>query len=197
MSAENREGGSAMEQKQIIELFLERSEKAIEAAQAKYGSLCHGIAWNLLGSELDVEECLNDTWHVLWNAIPPQQPENLGAFAAKITRNLAMKRLAHMHAEKRTAVTVSYEELSQCIPDRHDPEELLQSKELIALLERFLRNLDGLSRDLFLRRYWFFDSIEQLSKDFLMSQTRVTTRLYRIRKKLKDYLEREGQIHVE
>lgn len=185
-----------MEQSEIIQLFMERSEKAIDAAQTKYGAMCHGIAWNLLGSEQDTEECLNDTWHALWNAIPPQKPDNLAAFTAKITRNLAMKRLTHMRAEKRMAVTVSYEELSQCIPDDHDPEELLRSKELIALLERFLSNLDGDNRDLFLRRYWFFDSIERLSKDFGISQTRVTTRLYRIRKKLKDYLAKEGQIYV-
>lgn len=185
-----------MEQSQIIALFQTRSEKAIEAAQAKYGAMCRGIAQNLLGSEQDTEECLNDTWHALWNAIPPQNPVNLAAFTAKITRNLAMKRLTHKRAEKRQAVTISYEELSQCIPDGTDLEELLRGKELIALLERFLSGLENRDRELFLRRYWFFDSIGQISKDFLMSKTRVTTRLYRIREKLKEYLEKEGQIYV-
>lgn len=185
-----------MDKKEIIGLFFDRSEKAIEAVQAQYGPLCRGIARNLLDSEQDVEECLNDTWHALWNAIPPQKPNNLGAFAARITRNLAMKRLTQSNAQKRTAVTVSYEELSQCISAGYDPEELLQGKELSSLLERFLRKLDAQSRDMFLRRYWFFDSIEQIAGDFGVSQTRVTTRLYRVRKRLKDYLEKEGQIHV-
>ncbi len=185
-----------MKSAEIIALFEERSEKAIEAAQIKYGTMCKGIARNLLSSEQDVEECLNDTWHALWNAIPPQMPNNLGAFTARITRNLAMKRLTQSNAKKRTAVLVSYEELSQCISSGYDPEELLQGKELSALLDRFLRKLDAQSRDMFLRRYWFFDPIEKIAKDFGVSQTRVTTRLYRVRSKLKDYLEKEGQIHV-
>lgn len=185
-----------MEDQAIIELFFERSEKAIEAAQQRYGAMCRGIAWNLLGSHQDAEECLNDTWHALWNAIPPQRPDNLAAFTARITRNLAMKRLTHLRAEKRSAVTVPYEELSQCIPAGQDPEKLLEGKEMIVLLDRFLKKLDGDSRDLFLRRYWFFDSIEKISDDFGVSQTRVTTKLYRIRKKLKDYLAKEGQIYV-
>lgn len=185
-----------MEDEAIIALFLEREERAIEAAQRQYGSMCRSIARNLLDSEQDVEECLNDTWHALWNAIPPQRPGNLGAYTARITRNLAMKRLTHSSAEKRTALTVSFEELSQCIPAGQTPEELLEHKELVALLEAFLRNLDGESRDLFLRRYWFFDPVDRIAEDFGYSQTKVTTRLYRLRKKLKDYLAKEGQIYV-
>lgn len=185
-----------MEEESIIKLFFERSEKAIEVVQHQYGPLCRGIARNLLGSDQDVEECLNDTWHVLWNAIPPKRPENLGAYTAKITRNLAMKRLTHMNAEKRMAVTVSYEELSQCIPAGQTPEELLEGKELILLLDRFLKKLDADSRDMFLRRYWFFDSVGQIAKGFGISETRVSTKLYRIRKKLKDFLAKEAQIYV-
>lgn len=185
-----------MGDEQIIALFLQRSEAAIEAAQQRYGPVCRAIARNLLGSDQDAEECLNDTWHALWNNIPPQHPENLGAYAAKITRNLAMKRLSYLNAEKRRAVTVSYEELSQCIPGGQTPEELLAGKELTQLLGRFLKTLDGNSRDMFLRRYWFFDSTKQIAKGFGMSETRVTTKLHRIRKKLKVYLEKEAGVYV-
>lgn len=185
-----------MKEEAIIELFFERSETAIEVAQQQYGPMCRGIAWNLLGSDQDAEECLNDTWHALWNAIPPQRPKNLGAYTAQVTRNLAMKRLTRMHAEKRRAVTVSYEELSQCIPAGQTPEELLEGKELTQLLDRFLKKLDADSRDMFLRRYWFFDSVGQIAKGFGISETRVTSKLYRIRKELKDYLAKEAQIYV-
>ena len=185
-----------MEKAKMLELFWQRSEKAIEAAQQEYGALCRSIARNLLGNEEDVEECLNDTWHALWNAIPPQKPENLGAYAVKITRNLAMKRLSYHNAQKRKALTISFEELNQCISSNETPQQLLEHKELVALLEAFLRELDQESRDLFLRRYWFFDSAAQIADTFGYSQTKVTTRLYRLRKKLKAYLAKEGQIYV-
>ncbi len=185
-----------MEDSQIIQLFLERSEDAIVAVDRKYGPLCRSIAHNLLGSERDAEECLNDTWHALWNTIPPQIPENLGAFAAKITRNLAMKQLTRMNAEKRQAITVPYDELRECLPTGASPQELLEGKELAQTLNRFLSELDRNSRDLFLRRYWFFDSVKDIAHGFGMSQTRVTTKLHRIRKKLKDYLAKEADIYV-
>ncbi len=185
-----------MKDSQIIELFFDRSERAIEEAQRQFAPLCRTVARNLLGNEQDVEECLNDTWHALWNAIPPQRPENLAAYAAKITRNLAMKRLTAMNAEKRQAVTVPYDELSQCIPAGRSLEELLEGRELSQHLNRFLSRLDRNSRDLFLRRYWFFDSIQEIAKGFGISETRVTTKLHRIRKKLKDYLEKEADIYV-
>lgn len=185
-----------MEQARIIELFFSRSEMAIEAAQQEYGAMCRSIARNLLGSEQDAEECVNDTWHALWNAIPPQSPENLAGFAAKITRNLAMKRLTRQNAQKRQAVTVSFDELDQCIPAGQDPEALMLEKELTAQLVRFLEKLDRDSRDLFLRRYWFFDSTKEIARGFGISETRVTTKLYRLRKKLKEHLEKEAQIYV-
>lgn len=185
-----------MEDGKIIELFFARSETAIAAVESRYGPMCRAIARNLLGNVQDAEECVNDTWHALWNAIPPQRPENLGAFAVKITRNLAMKRLTAMNAEKRQAITVSYDELRECIPADASPEELLEGRELAQLLGRFLDKLDRNSRDLFLRRYWFFDSTKEIAHGFGISETRVTTKLHRIRKKLKDYLAKEAGIYV-
>ena len=185
-----------MDSAQIIALLEARSETAIELAQRQFGPMCRGIARNLLKNDEDVEECLNDTWHALWNAIPPQRPDNLAAFAAKITRNLAMKRLAYLRAEKRQVQIVPYDELSQCLPAGQTPEELLMGKELAQSLGHFLNKLDRNSRDLFLRRYWFFDSIETIARGFGMSEGRVTTKLYRIRKKLKDHLAKEAGIYV-
>lgn len=185
-----------MDDSRIIELLFQRSESALDAVQQKYGAMCRAIARNLLGSEEDAQECVNDALHGLWNAVPPQRPRKLGAFLAAIVRNLAMKRLSYQNAEKRSGVMLSYEELSQCIPDVHCAEEVLERMVLSDVLNRFLRTLDRDSRDLFLRRYWFCDSVSQIAKGFGISETRVTTKLYRIRKKLKEYLAKEAQIYV-
>ncbi len=192
----HRKGDNAVEDQAILQLFLDRSELAIEEAQKKYTPPCRVVAMNLLGDPHDTEECLNDTWHALWNAIPPQRPENLGAFAVKITRNLAMKQLTRQNAEKRQVVTLSYDELRECLPASASPEELLEGRELAETLNRFLSKLDRNSRDLFLRRYWFFDSVKEIAHGFGISETRVTTKLHRIRKKLKDYLAKEAGIYV-
>jgi RNA polymerase sigma-70 factor (ECF subfamily) len=185
-----------MDDSRIIELFLQRSESAIDAVQQKYGPMCRSIARNLLGNDEDAQECVNDALHALWNTIPPQKPQKLGPFLAGVVRNLAMKRLTYQNAEKRSGMTVSYKELSQCIPAGRTVEELLENKELSHVLNRFLGTLDRNSRDMFLRRYWFCDSVGQIAKGFGISETRVTTKLYRIRKKLKDYLAKEAQIYV-
>ena len=185
-----------MEDEQILALFWQRSEQAVTAASEKYGALCRGVARNLLRNPEDVEECVNDTWHGLWNAIPPQRPEKLGAFAARITRNLAMKRLTRQNAEKRQAVTVSFEELDRCVPDEKTVEQALEGRELARLLDAFLDTLEPGDRNLFLRRYWFFDSTKQLSHSFGMTESHVKVKLHRIRKALKKYLEQEAQIYV-
>ena len=185
-----------MNDSKIIGLFFERSEDAIRAAEAAYGSMCRGIARKMLGNEEDVQECINDTWHSLWDAIPPEKPVFLRAYIARITRNLAMKRLIRQKAEKRTAATVSFEELSQCIPDRETVESVVEGKELVRAIDAFLDTLTERERNLFLRRYWFFDSIKELSRSFHMSESNVKVTLYRIRNQLKDYLAKEADIYV-
>ena len=162
-----------MDDGRIIELLFQRSESALEAAQQKYGSMCLSIARNLLGNEEDAQECVNDALHTLWNAIPPQRPVKFGPFLAAIVRNLAMKRLTFQNAEKRAGWTVSYEELSECIPGGKTMEQLLEDRGLAEAINRFLKTLDRNSRDLFLRRYWFFDSVKELSQRFHMTQNLV------------------------
>lgn len=185
-----------MEDREIIALFLQRSEDAIQATEAKYGALCHGIAWNLLHSREDAAECVNDTLYALWKGIPPWEPEKLGPFAARITRNLAMKKLSAQNAVKRQGTTVSFEELNQCIPDGTSPEEAMAGKELSQVLDAFLDTLELRERNLFLRRYWFFDSVRQLARTFGMTEAHVKVKLYRMRKALKKYLEQEADIYV-
>lgn len=184
-----------MDDDQIIELFWQRSEQAIEMATKKYGPMCRSIARNLLHSDEDAEECVNDTWHGLWESIPPERPEILPPFIARITRNLAMKKLSYRNAAKRAAVTVPFEELNGCIAGGPTPEEVLDARELTRLLDAFLDTLDGDSRAMFLRRYWFFDSVAQIARGFGVSQSKVKSQLFRIRNKLKTYLE-EAQIYV-
>ena len=185
-----------MNDKRIVELFWNRSELAIGAAEKKYGSMCHAIAMNVLDDPQDAEECVNDTLRGLWDAIPPQRPENLRAFAAKIARNLSLKRLRYRLAEKRAASTVSFEELGDCLPGLDCVENRMEGKELSRALAEFLRTLDKESRNMFLRRYWFFDSVEQIAKGFGVSDSKVKSKLYRVRLKLKDYLAQEVGIYV-
>lgn len=185
-----------MDDGRIIDLFWQRSEQAIDAVDGKYGAMCRGIAMNLLRSTEDAEECVNDAYHGLWNTIPPMRPEKLPSYIAKITRNLAMKRLTYRNAAKRAVVTVSFEELSGCIPDGKSMEAFLEGKDLSRIIDSFLDTLDEDSRNIFLRRYWFFDSIARIAQGFGMSQGAVKNRLYRTRKLLKDYLAKEADIYV-
>ncbi len=185
-----------MEDFRIIELYFQRSEQAIDETERKYGRLCRSIARKLLHSEEDVRECANDTLFGVWKSIPPARPENLSAYIARIARNTAMKRLTRENAAKRSAVVLSFEELNECIPAAVSPEQMLEGKELARVLERFLYTLDRENRDLFLRRYWFFDSVAQMAAGFGMSQSNVKSRLHRIREKLKQYLEEEADIRV-
>ena len=185
-----------MTDSKIIALFFQRSEHAIDAVQQRYGGICRTVAWNLLRNEEDVEECLSDTWLGLWNTIPPNKPDKLGPFVLKITKNLAMKRLSTQNAQKRQAVTLSYAELDACIPGGLTPEQIWDGKELSRLLNTFLQELDTDSRNMFLRRYWFLDSTLQIAKGLGISETKVTTTLYRIRKRFKQYLQKEADIYV-
>lgn len=186
-----------MDDSRIVELFWQRSEQAIHAVEEKYGTMCRTLAYHLLRSAEDADECVNDTYHGLWNAIPPERPERLGAFCARITRNLAMKRLTYRNAAKRAVVTVSFEELNECLSAGVTAEDILEGKELAALLERFLDTLDRDSRNMFLRRYWFFDPIRQIATGFGVTESKVKSKLFRMRRQLKEYLAKEGQIYVE
>lgn len=185
-----------MDDQRIIALYWDRDENAIPETKKKYGAFCHSIALRVLGSEPEAEECVNDTLFALWNAIPPAKPEPLSSYVGKIARNLALKRHRWENAGKRRGATVSFEELDRCIPAADTVEEALAGKELARVIDSFLRAQSREDRNLFLRRYWFFDSSGELARRFGMSSSQVKSRLLRLREKLKEYLKKELEIYV-
>ena len=181
-----------MEDRQIIELYWERAEDAIRETSAKYGRLCQYIAQNILSSPEDSEECVNDTWLGLWNAIPPQRPSRFSAFVGRITRNLALKRFDYLNAAKRSPETVrSLEELGECVSGRTSVEDELENRRVEEAIDAFLWSLEEEKRTVFIRRYWYFDSIGVICRRTGWSQSKVKSMLYHTRQKLRDHLERE------
>lgn len=183
-----------MDDRDILDLYFARDEGAIEATAQKYGAYCSAVARNILDDPQAAEECLNDTWLRCWNAIPPQRPLSLKSFAGRIARNLALTRLRARDAQKRGGgqAELALEELSECVSGSPTPEDALDRQAFQAALDRFLDGLPQLQRDLFLRRYWYLDSVSQLAQRFGMSETRVTTTLHRLRGRLKQHLNQEG-----
>ena len=183
-----------MDDKEIIALFLARDEGAIQAAQRQYGGYCAAIANGILDDRGAAEECVNDTWLRCWQSIPPQRPRSLKSFAGRIVRNLALNVRRTDAAWKRGGgqVPVALEELNEVVSGEDTPEEALDRTVLLEALNRFLAELPEVQRNLFLRRYWYLDSAEQMAKRFAMSKTQVTTTLHRLRVKLRAYLEQEG-----
>lgn len=181
-----------MEDRKIIELFLMRSELAIQSLAAKYERLLHKISFQILHNDEDVAECINDTYLGVWNAIPPKEPNPLSAFVCKIARNVSLNKYRSNTAGKRNAsMEVSLEELERSIPTPSAEEEW-SAKELGEQINRFLHTLDVKNRVLFVRRYWFADSVKEIAADLHMSENLVSVRLKRIRKQLQQYLEQEG-----
>lgn len=182
-----------MEDEQIIALFEARSPDAIEQTKTQYGALCRSLAGKLLRSEEETEECVNDAYLALWNAIPPAKPSPLSAYLAKITRNLAMKRLEHLTAEKRgAAATVSFEELDQCLRAPGDSDQMVESIALRQAITAFLQGQSRENRCIFLRRYFFFDTVEEIARRYSFSESKVKSSLLRTRNKLRTYLIQEG-----
>ena len=183
-----------MEDKQIIELYNERSEAAISETAKKYGKYCYTIAYHILDNEQDSEECVNDTYLKTWETIPPQYPNKLSAFLGKITRNLALNRYRYYIREKRgkNQVVLALGELQECISDSNKVEQTIEEKYLIEVLNRFLYDLPVEKRMIFLRRYWYLSSIQEIAKDYEMSESKVKMTLLRVRNKLKQVLEKEG-----
>lgn len=182
-----------MEDEKIIGLFFERSEAAIRELSQKYEKICMKVALNILGSTQDAEECVNDSYLGVWNAIPPQKPDNLMAFLCKIVRNLSLKRCAYNSAEKRKSnYGVCIDELNECVPSLHTVESQFDSGELSQTIDRFIASLDKTNQFLFVRRYWFTDSYESLSKVTGLKEQAIRTRLSRIRTNLQKFLAEEA-----
>ena len=182
-----------LEDSKIISLFFERSEQAVEELDRKYGTAVKKTAANILSDRLDVEECVNDTYLRAWNSIPPQKPNPLVSYVCKIARNLAIDRYHANTAEKRNAsFDLVLEEMEECIPSDMNVETEYDAKELTAAINCFLSILSREDRFLFVRRYWYGDSIEDLATLTNGNANRISVRLFRIREKLKKSLVKEG-----
>ena len=181
-----------MEDSDIIELFWRRSEDAVTEAAKKYGGYCRSIAGNILGCDQDTEECLNDTWLAAWDSIPPQKPRALRVYLGRITRNLALNRRKADSAQKRGGgqAELVLDELRECVgTDTRD--ELLSELVLHDTINAFLRRQFPVRRAVFLRRYWYMEPIADIAKALGLRQGQTRTILYRMRRELKEELEKE------
>lgn len=183
-----------MEDCEIINLYNVRSETAISETDAKYGSFCRSIAFRILRNKEDSDECVSDVFWNVWNVIPPQSPQNFRAFLGKISRNLSLNRLEKQNAQKRgnTQMDAVFEELSSCIPARSDSDSITEDIVIRETLNRFLKGLPEKERLVFVRRYWYTDTIGEIAAELHMSENNVYVLLHRVRKKLKTTLEKEG-----
>ncbi len=182
-----------MDDREIVERYFLRDESAIAETEAKYGRYCHSIAYHILYSHEDSEECVNDTWLRAWNAMPPHRPQRLSAFLGKITRNLALNRYERQTAEKRGGgeTVVAIDELAECLPEK-EGEDVANELALRQAINRFLRHLPERSMIIFLRRYFYFLSVGEIADGLSVSESFVKVTLLRTRNKFKAFLEKEG-----
>lgn len=182
-----------MDDSTIIELFFERSENAITELSEKYGGICLNTAENITLSREDAQECVNDAYLGVWNAIPPAQPNPLLSFVLRIVRNLSISRVQYNNALKRGGrYQECVDELSECLSTQDTPEERYNAKLLSGYIEEYLDQLSRTNRLLFVRRYWYLDSYEALSAVTGLRQGAVRTRLTRMRQQLKQHLLERG-----
>ena len=182
-----------MNDNEIVTLYFERNEKAISETAKKYGNYCFSISYKILQSLEDAEECVNDTWQSAWGSIPPQRPERLSVYLGKITRNLSLNRLKRYNSAKRGngQINVALAELEESIPAAGRTETLVEQKQVTAVIERFLSVQPPMKRRIFLRRYWYLESVAEIARFYAISESRVTSILFRMRKELKSGLEKE------
>lgn len=177
-----------MNDQEIISLYFDRNEQAIKETDTKYGKTCMQVSMNILHSRPDAEECVNDTYLKTWNSIPPTKPHSLCAFLCRIIRNLSLNRLQELTAAKRSReLTVSFEELEDCIPVDESRADILPE-----LLANFLRGLDEGERKLFVGRYWHSMSVKDLAAHWELTPNAVALRLQKTRNKLRAYLTEGG-----
>ena len=183
-----------MDDKNLIGLYFERSEEALPETESKYGNFCINIAKNILGSEEDAKECLNDALLVLWNRIPPEIPEVFSALAGKITRNIALNRFRKNTAETRKGneTAVVLEEISEFVSGSENVEEHFEQKELISEINAFLAEYPSEKRKIFVARYWYFMSTAEIAKITGRNEKFIHNTLTRTRTKLKKHLEERG-----
>ncbi|MBR3768189.1 MAG: sigma-70 family RNA polymerase sigma factor [Clostridia bacterium] len=182
-----------MEDSKIVDLFFERSEQALTELSYKYENLSKKIAVNILGNNEDVLECINDSYLGIWNTIPPHRPDSLKYYFLRIVRNNAIARFHFNTAKKRNSFyDVSLQELEECLPAENNITRKLLSDEITSLLNSFLESQNRVNRIIFVRRYYFSDSVTEISERVKLTENNVSVRLNRMRKILKNHLEKEG-----
>ena len=181
-----------MEDKQIVAMLFSRAEGAIEALGKRFGHQLQQIARNILENFHDAEECVNDTYLALWNAIPPAEPEPLAPYVYRTGRNIALNRLSRDTAQKRNSrYDLSLEELNGCLPGEN-VQEAIDAKELGRAIDRFLAGQSEENQYIFLRRYWYGDAVADIAKSLNLKENAVSVRLNRLREKLRTHLVKEG-----
>ncbi len=185
-----------MEDSEIVELYWQKNADAITETVNKYGAYCFAIAESILHSAEDSEECVNDTWLHAWNAMPPQKPNVLRMFLAKITRNLSFDRFNARNAEKRGGgeMALVLDELGECLDGGVDTETAYEAKELRQCIQRFVRALPERDGNVLVRRYFFAESVSDIAKRYGLTENNVMVILSRTRRKLKAYLLKEGYL---
>ena len=182
-----------MTDKMIVDLYLSRDEKAINETDKKYGRYCHSIAYNILFSERDSEECVNDTYVSAWNSIPPTQPTSLSAYLGKLVRNISLNRYIRDRAQKRKQDTeLIFDEVEEFLPDSIDGASISDGIILRDAINAFLASLSERDRIIFVKRYWFMQSVKQISRSMALTESNIKIILMRTRKSMKDHLEKEG-----
>jgi RNA polymerase sigma-70 factor (ECF subfamily) len=183
-----------MEDTEIVNLYWKRQERAIEETEKKYGKYCYSVAYNILANHEDSEESVNDTYIEAWNAIPPHRPLSLSSFLGKITRRLAIDRWRSEHAQKRGGGEMScvLEELEECVLYTDSAEQYLEKQMLSQAINDFLGTLSATERKIFVRRYFYMDSVEALCQRYGFSESKVKSMLFRLRGNLRNYLQEEG-----
>ena len=189
-----RKDSIAMDDKSIIELFWKRDEKAIEETDAKYGKYIYTVSYNILRNKEDTEECRNDTYLDTWHSIPPAFPSVFSAFLAAIARRISIDMLRHRTAAKRGGgeTEISINELDECIPSEKSISDEIENEIIAKKISDFLSSLPAEECDVFMRRYWYFDTIDEICTAYGFSKSKVKTMLMRTRRKLRSHLEQEG-----
>ena len=182
-------GEKQMDDQSIVELYLQRDENAIKESRNKYEAYCYRIAMNILSVAEDVEECINDTWISVWNRIPPVIPKSLKAFLGKLVRDISLSRYRAVHAKKRyNGIELILDELAECIPSEQDIQKSLEQKELSETVNGWLDSLPQEDRVLFVKRYYYGETVKQLSEMQSCTENQMAQKMMKLRNKLKAHL---------
>ena len=183
-----------MEDSKIIDLYFARDEKAIYETQIKYGPYCYAISYNILHNNEDSQECVSDAYLDTWNAIPPHRPSIFSTFIGKITRRISIDKYRKLNAQKRTngELELSFDELEECLSSETSVQDKIDEQHLVDSINSFLATIKKEDRKIFVCRYFYFDSINDITSRFSYTESKVKMSLKRTRDKLKDYLIKEG-----